>query len=370
MHETPLHALLQLDQSVWYDNIHRDMLRQGELARMVREEGVTGVTSNPTIFEKAIGAGQAYEEGVAEAVRTEPDAGPERWVERLAVADIQAAADVLRPVYDRTEGRDGMISLEVSPELADDSDGTIAAARRLWSEIDRPNAMIKVPATEAGLTAIETLIADGINVNVTLLFARERYRRVAEAYIRGLERRAEAGQAVTGIASVASFFVSRVDTAVEQALGAAIGALAGEVAIANARLAYQDFLEIFDGSRFQALRAQGAQPQRLLWASTGTKNPAYSDVLYVEALIGARTVTTLPPATFEAYRDHGEPQPRLESGIDQAEQTLQTAQAAGIDLDAITARLEQEGVQAFTDSYRTLLQTIEAKTKRLDAAQP
>ncbi|HEX5513607.1 MAG TPA: transaldolase, partial [Gammaproteobacteria bacterium] len=317
MSMNPLKSLGSFGQSVWYDNIHRTMLRTGELARLVAEDGVTGVTSNPTIFEKAIIGGKAYDDAIEAAVRQHPDWDAAELFNHLAVEDIRAAADVLRPVYVATNGQDGMVSIEVSPTLAHNAAGTVAEARKLHAWVDRPNVMIKVPATVEGLTAIETLIADGINVNVTLLFAVERYAAVAEAFIRGLEQRAAAGKPVDHVASVASFFVSRVDTAVDKQLEQlnADRALLGKAAIANARAAYQVFLEIFDGARFRDLKAAGAQVQRLLWASTGTKNPNYSDVLYVEELIADRTVNTMPPATYDAYRDHGQPAARLLDGL-------------------------------------------------------
>jgi transaldolase len=375
MSTNPLKQLGALDQSVWYDNIHRTMLQSGELERLVREDGLKGVTSNPTIFEKAIVGGSAYDGAIAEAVRAHPEWDAAELFNHLAVEDIRAAADVLRPVYEASERRDGMVSIEVSPTLARDTAGTITEARKLHAWVDRPNVMIKVPATEQGLGAIETLIADGINVNVTLLFAVERYAAVAEAYIRGLEARARKGLPVTGIASVASFFVSRVDSSVDKQLAGRPEheALQGKAAVANASKAYRVFLELFDGERFAKLRAQGAQVQRLLWASTGTKNPNYSDVLYVEELIAERTVTTLPPATYDAYKDHGQPQPRLIRNLDAGAQTLGALEAAGIDLAAVAAQLEDEGVEAFVVSYRNLLRSIEEKTRtvaeRLSAAR-
>lgn len=368
MSTNPLKLLGSLGQSVWYDNIHRTMLRTGELERLVEQDGLAGVTSNPTIFEKAIIGGTAYDADIETAVRSHPEWDAAELFNHLAVEDIRAAADVLRPVYDATSGADGMVSIEVSPTLANDADGTIAEARKLHAWVDRPNVMIKVPATREGLAAIQTLIADGINVNVTLLFAVERYAEVAEAFITGLEARARAGQPVDHIASVASFFVSRVDTMIDKQLEQA-GApqqLMGQAAIANARLAYRVFLDLFDGERFRDLKARGAQVQRLLWASTGTKNPAYSDVLYVEELIADRTVTTLPPATYDAYRDHGEPKARLVEGLDDAQRVIADIEAHGIDLKAVTAQLEQDGVEAFVVSYQNLLQALQEKTAALE----
>lgn len=364
MSTNPLRQLAALGQSVWYDNITRDLLQRGELARLVADDGLAGVTSNPTIFEKAMTSGAAYDEDMAEALAAHPEWDVDQLFHHLAVQDIRAAADVLRPVFEARGGRDGMVSMEVSPDLARDTEGTIAEARKLHAWIDRPNVMIKVPATVEGLDAIETLIGDGIHVNVTLLFSVERYAAVAEAFIRGLEARLERGEPVAQVASVASFFVSRVDTAVDGQL-ADHPELQGKAAIANARRAYRLFLEIFDGERFAALRARGAQVQRLLWASTGTKNPAYSDVLYVEELIGDRTVTTLPPATYDAYRDHGRPELRLGAGLDEAETVLAKLAAVGVDLTEITRRLEAEGVDAFLSSYQNLLRALSEKSRAL-----
>lgn len=367
MSTNPLKSLGSYGQSVWYDNITRTMLRTGELARLVEEDGLAGVTSNPTIFEKAITGGSAYDAELEAAARAHPEWDAAELFNHLAVEDIRAAADVLRPVYDTSNGQDGMVSIEVSPTLAHDAAGTVAEARKLHAWIDRPNVMIKVPATREGVAAIETLIADGINVNVTLLFAVARYAEVAEAYIKGLEQRLAAGKPVDRVASVASFFVSRVDTAVDRLLESRPEgeALLGKTAIANARAAYAKFLEIFDGARFAKLKEAGAQVQRLLWASTGTKNPSYSDVLYVEELIAERTVNTMPPATFEAYRDHGQPAARLLPALAEAPRTLQQVAALGIDLDAITEQLEREGVEAFIASYRNLLQALTAKMAAL-----
>jgi transaldolase len=367
MSMNPLKALASLGQSVWYDNIHRTMLAAGELDRLIAEDQLAGVTSNPTIFEKAITGGTAYDAAIEAAMRENPQWDAAELFNHLAVEDIRTAADILRPVYDASQGQDGMISIEVSPTLAHDAAGTIAEGRALHAWVDRPNAMIKVPATREGLIAIEALIADGINVNVTLLFAVERYTEVAAAFIRGLEQRAAAGEPVDRIASVASFFVSRVDTAVDQRLEQlqADSSLFGKTAIANAHVAYRNFLDIFDGPRFHELKAAGAQVQRLLWASTGTKNPAYSDVLYVEELIADRTVNTMPPATYDAYRDHGQPKARLIQEMDKAPELLARIQALDIDLDAITEQLEREGVDAFVASYRNLLKALEEKVAAL-----
>lgn len=367
MSSNPLKALNALGQSVWLDNIHRDMLTSGELARLVADDGLAGVTSNPTIFEKAIASGHSYDQAIQDRLTTQGNLDTPVLFNHLAVQDIQAAADVLRPVYDATDAHDGFVSLEVSPTLANDTAGTVEEARALHRWVDRPNLMIKVPATLEGLPAIETLIADGINVNVTLLFSVQRYQAVAEAFMHGLERRSEKGARIDGIASVASFFVSRVDAAVDAALDK-LGAeknLYGRAAVANAKCAYRHFLDVFDGARFSELRAGGAQVQRLLWASTGTKNPDYSDVLYVDELVGARTVTTLPPATYDAFRDHGTATLTLERNMAEASAFLNDLITRGVDLDGITGELERQGVASFATSYANLLETLRGKVSRL-----
>ena len=341
-------------QSVWLDFIRRDMVTNGELAALV-DEGVTGVTSNPSIFQAAIAGSDLYDEDIAAA-----DGDPLAVFEALAIADVQGAADVLRGVYDATEGYDGYVSLEVSPTLADDTEGTIADAHRLWDRVNRPNLMIKVPATSAGITAIEELIAAGINVNATLMFSMADYEAVAMAYVRGAERT----EYPVRVASVASFFVSRVDNKIDPALDA-IGtedalALRGIAAVANAKLAYRRYQEIFEGPPFAAARARGARPQRALWASTSTKNPAYSDVLYVDELIGPNTVNTIPPATVDAFRDHGTiDATALTSDVDAAERHFESLTALGVDVDAITEELQVEGVASFADAFNGLLAAIE-----------
>ncbi len=361
----PLKKLGELGQSPWLDYIRRSLVTSGELERLIERDGLKGVTSNPAIFEKAIRGSHDYDDWL-EDLRSE-GLPPTEIYERLAVRDIQDAADVLRKVYDETQGIDGYVSLEVSPYLANDTDGTLREARRLWKTVDRPNLMIKVPGTEAGIPAIERLIAEGINVNVTLLFARRVYERVVEAYIRGLEARFEMGLDLPTVASVASFFVSRIDAAVE-ALSrdkpeAVRRALAGKVAIANAKLAYQTFKRAFDGERWRKLESKGAQKQRLLWASTSTKDPELPDVLYVEELIGPETVNTLPMATLDAYRDHGDPAPRLEKRVDMAEGTLATLEDAGISLDAVTDELTKKGVRAFAEAFDNLLSALDARCR-------
>ncbi|MBV9120230.1 MAG: bifunctional transaldolase/phosoglucose isomerase [Chloroflexi bacterium] len=360
----PLVELQREGQSVWYDNIRRGLISSGELKRLVEEDGIMGVTSNPAIFEKAIGGGSEYDAQIQTLLRDKPG----EIFERLAVQDIRDAADVLRPIYDRTERLDGYISMEVWPELANDTAGSVDQAHKLWREIDRPNLMIKIPATPAGIPAIEQLISEGINVNVTLIFAVEMYRQVMEAYLKGLER-CQSG--LNGVRSVASFFVSRVDSAVDRQLEA-LGtdnrdaqALMGKAAIANAKLAYEAFKSTFTGSRWEALLGRGAAVQRPLWASTGTKNPNYSDVLYVEELIGRDTVNTMPPATVDAFKDHGEVEATLEQGLDQARRQLGQLKSLGIDMSKVTDDLLAEGVKLFADAFDTLMSVIEAKREAL-----
>lgn len=369
----PIHELQALGQSVWYDNIRRGLLTSGELARLV-ERGVTGVTSNPTIFQKAIGETAEYDDDL----RLTAGHGDTALAlyERLAVADIQHAADVLLPVYDRTDGADGFVSLEVPPGLAHDTDSTVAEALRLFALVERPNVMIKVPGTPAGVPAVRRLIAAGINVNVTLLFSVDAYDAVMDAYLSGLEDRAVAGGDLKYVASVASFFVSRVDTLVDSLLQARINRgerglepLLGKAAVANARIAYAHFQQAFGGERFMRLAAQRARMQRPLWASTSTKNPAYPDLLYVEPLVAQHTVNTVPPATLDAILDHGRFTRSLEPGIEDAKATLAALAAAGIDLRAVTDQLLAEGVKAFADSFDKLLADIQAKAERLAATR-
>ncbi|MBI4611486.1 MAG: bifunctional transaldolase/phosoglucose isomerase, partial [Candidatus Rokubacteria bacterium] len=370
MADNPLVQLQQHGQSVWYDNIRRGLIASGELAVLIAD-GVTGVTSNPTIFERAIAGSRDYDERLRALVAEGKEVG--EIFEALALEDIRAAADLLRPVYDRTEGRDGYVSLEVSPGLAHDASGTVEEGRRLFGAVGRPNVMIKVPATAAGVRVIEELIAGGVNVNVTLLFSVTRYEAVANAYLAGLEQRLREGNLVDQIASVASFFVSRVDSLVDRRLEAKsretrnegearrLEWLRGKAAIANAKMAYARFRAIFSGPRWAALEARGARVQRLLWASTGTKDPAYSDVYYVEALVGPDTVTTLPPATLAALREHGAIHDALAEDLPQAEAVLRELAAVGIDLAQVTGQLEEEGVKAFADSFRDLFACIAGK---------
>lgn len=366
----PVGQLEKAGQSVWLDNIRRSLLVYGGLERMIDDDGIKGVTSNPAIFEKAIAGSHDYIETIRNLAKV-PDSDAESVYEQIAIDDIQYAADILHPVYHETQGRDGYVSLEVSPRLAHETEATIKAARYLWRTVGRENLMVKVPATEAGLAAVEILLGEGINVNVTLLFSRTVYAQVVEAFLRGLERLYNSGGDVSKVASVASLFVSRIDNAVDQLLdekiesaagtadAARLHALKGKAAVANARLAYQQYKTFFSGSRWELLAAHGASSQRLLWASTGTKNPAYSDVLYIESLIGQDTVNTVPPATLDAFRDHGSARAQLEDHLDQAQADLAALEAEGISLDKITDNLLNEGLEKFVSAYKKLLNAVE-----------
>ncbi len=360
----PLRALNDHGQVVWMDFIHRTMLTGGELERLVRDDGLTGVTSNPAIFEKAIGQSSDYDEQLRQVLAA-GETTVEQAYEALAFEDIRLAADILRGVYDRTGGADGFVSLEVSPHLAYDTAGTIAQAKDLWERVDRPNLMIKVPATDEGIPAIEELLATGINVNITLMFSLDDYEAVAQAYLRGVAR----AEDPASVASVASFFVSRVDSKVDAMLEAdgrpEALALRGRIAIANSKLAYRRYQEIFEGEPFAALAARGARPQRVLWASTSTKNPDYRDVLYVEELIGRQTVNTLPPKTVEAFRDHGLVRDSLTEDVEGAERAIGALAELGIDFDAVTSELQTEGVEKFVVPFDTLLSTLAAKRDAL-----
>lgn len=370
----PVRTLQTFGQSVWLDYIRRSLIASGELQRLIDDDGLRGITSNPAIFEKAMTGSTDYKTALQALGRRRDLDAKERY-EQLAIEDIQAAADLLQPVYAKTKRRDGYVSLEVSPHLARDTQGTLEEARRLWDAVGRDNLMIKVPATPEGIPAIVQLISKGINVNVTLLFAQETYAQVAEAYLTGLEQLAARDGDVGIVASVASFFVSRIDTAVDTALAARLKTstteteqallrgLQGTVAIANAKLAYQRYRRLFSGPRWEALAKRGAMTQRVLWASTGTKNPTYRDVMYVEELIGPETVNTIPPATFEAFRDHGRPQSRLTEGLEQATDTLRLLERAGLSMKEITDRLLQEGLQLFSDAFDTLLAAVEQQGK-------
>ena len=353
----PLLKLNAFGQSVWLDYIRRDFVLNGELAKLIREDGLAGLTSNPAIFEKAIGGGNEY----APAIRALKQRGLSAMAlyETLAIEDIQAAADQFRPVFDAGKGHDGYVSLEVSPYLARDTAATVVEAKRLWREVSRPNLMIKVPATLEGLPAIELLISQDMNVNVTLLFSQAMYEKVAERYIASLERRAAEGGDLGRISSVASFFISRIDAAMDPLLPEA---LRGKTAIANAMLAYDSYKRLFSGPRWENLAKKGARPQRLLWASTSTKNPAYRDVMYVEELVGSNTVNTLPPATLESFRDHGVPRASLEEDIGAARATLE-AVAKHASLDEVTDKLLDDGVKLFADAFDKLLKAVETASK-------
>jgi transaldolase len=366
MKENPLRKLEALGQSIWLDLLDRGMLRSGEFRRLMEEDGISGVTSNPKTFSDAVVETDHYDKEVRDLVHE--GLNEESIAQRLAFADVQQAADLLRPIYDRTEGTDGFVSLEVSPHLAYDTAGTVAQARQFWKAVDRPNLFIKVPGTRDGVPAIQQLISEGINVNVTLLFGLERYREVVQAYIAGLNARAVAGQRLVRVASVASFFLSRIDVLVDPLLEKVMQQsgpeaelakrLIGEVAIASAKMAFRIHREIFGGDRFGELAAKGARPQKLLWASTSTKNPNYSDVKYVEPLIGADTINTLPLKTIEAYRDHGRPEPRLAEGLEQAEEVFDLLPNVGIDPAWISQQLEKEGVEKFAKPYDALLTAL------------
>jgi transaldolase / glucose-6-phosphate isomerase len=364
----PLLALQDYGQSVWLDYMQRHLITSGELQRLITEDGLRGMTSNPAIFEKAIAGSTDYAEALKALSGRHLDAVG--LYEQLAIHDIQDAADILRPVYEDTRRGDGYVSLEVSPHLAHDTQGTIREAKRLWQTLGRPNVMIKVPATPAGLPAIEQLISEGLNINVTLLFAQEVYERVAEAYIAGLERLASQGGDASQVASVASFFISRIDTAVDAQVTARLRAaksaqertllrsLLGKVAIANGRLTYQRFKAIFQGARWEALAVKGARKQRVLWASTSTKNPQYRDVMYVEELIGADTVNTMPPATMEAFRDHGRVRASLEDDLEGARDTMEILAQVGISMTEVTDKLTDEGVRLFAEPFDKLLDAL------------
>ncbi len=369
MDNNPLRKLKSYGQSVWSDFISRGMMNSGELQGLIREDGLSGVTSNPSIFEKAITGSRDYDGAIQKLALEDKDAM--QIYEAVTVEDIRRAADLFRPIYERTQGMDGLVSIEVSPRLAYDTEGTIVEARRLWAEVDRPNAMVKVPGTRDGLDAIRRLTGEGININVTLLFGLERYQEVAEAYIAGLEILAAKGKPLNKVTSVASFFLSRIDVlldpVIEKAMAgkgkeAAVAAsVHGQVAIASAKEAYFIYKEIFKSPRFQKLIDQGARSQHVLWASTSTKNPAYSDVKYVEVLIGLDTINTMPIETIEAYRDHGDPAPRLEEDLYNAQRVLDDLPKIGINLREATQQLEEEGVQKFDTAYTKLLQILEEK---------
>ncbi len=367
MKDNPLRTLGTLGQSIWLDYIRRDLITSGELQRMIGEDGLRGMTSNPSIFEKAIVGSHDYDADIRVMVRE--GKGVKAIYEALSQRDVQNAADEFRPLYDRTDGTDGYVSLEVNPHLAYDTKGTMEEARRLWAALNRPNVLIKVPATAEGLPVIQQLISEGINVNVTLLFGIPRYRQVAEAYLAGVEARAVQAKPVKTVASVASFFVSRIDALVDPLLEERIAQgggeadvakqVQGQVAIASAKVAYQVYKTMFGSDRFRKLADKGARTQRLLWASTGTKNPEYSDVKYIESLIGRDTVNTVPVETLNAYRDHGKPKARLEQEVVKAHWILDRLLELGVSIDKVTQQLEDEGVQKFSKAFDELMEALE-----------
>ncbi|MEM7377109.1 MAG: transaldolase [Pseudomonadota bacterium] len=371
MTDSPLKQLHALGQSIWLDYIHTDLMHSGELARLIENDALQGLTSNPSIFEQAIANTDAYDERLRALVSTQPELDANGLFTELALVDIAAAADVFEPVWRASRGDDGMVSLEVSPTLAHDADATVTEALQLHARLARPNVMIKVPGTKAGVAAFEELTAQGVSVNVTLLFSVERYREITAAHLRGLHRRLAAGHAIDGIASVASFFISRVDTAVDAALGQQgsdqAGALMSTIAIANAKVAWGHYQNLYGGEAWQSLAAAGALPQRLLWASTGTKNPDLPKTHYIDTLIGPDTVNTVPPKTFDAFRDHGVPAVRVRDDLDGARACMTGLEGQGISMSEVTARLEQEGVDKFVTAFDKLLATVGARQQELAA---
>jgi len=375
----PLLQLKALGQSVWYDNIDRSQLVSGQFKRLLDEDGICGVTANPTIFEKSISSGHAYDEQINQLIREGKSTN--EIYEALIIQDIRTVADILRPIYDSANRQDGLVSLEVSPDLAHDTEGTLSEVRRFWKMVDRPNLMIKIPGTPEGIPAVLQALTEGINVNITLIFSISTYRQVAEAFISALEARRTAGEDISHMASVASFFVSRVDTLVDKLLEDKVKAtsntteqqhlksLEGKAAIANARLVYQDFKKIFNTPRFAALKQAGAYVQRPLWASTSTKNPAYRDVLYAEELIGPDTVDTMPLETIENFRDHGRVRLSIEDNIPEAHQVFDSLEKIGIHYDQVTQQLQDEGVQKFADSFHKLFEGIAEKRKAIETQQ-
>ncbi|MEA3491039.1 MAG: transaldolase [Campylobacterota bacterium] len=366
----PLEKLHNFGQSPWMDYIRRDLFASGELKSLISNDGISGVTSNPSIFEKAIAQSDEYQDAIA-AFAGRGDLNAKDIFESLEVSDIQNTADALRSVYDATSRRDGYVSMEVSPRLGHDVEGTLAEARRLWAMVDRPNLLVKVPATDEGIPIIKQLLSEGINVNVTLLFSQEAYKNVAQAFISGLEARLENGGDISGVASVASLFVSRIDTLVDRLIdeklesiedvdqAALLKGIKGKVAIANSRICYQDYKNLFSGERWQVLADKGANTQRLLWASTSTKDPAYSDTLYVDQLIGPDTVNTIPPATMDAFRDHGNPQNSLENDIETAYKIFDILKDADISMTKVTDQLLEEGLEQFVVAFDNLLNVVD-----------
>jgi len=379
MATNPLLQLKDYGQSVWYDTVDREQLNNGLFKRLLDEDGIVGVTSNPTIFQKSISHGHAYDEQMDQLLKEGKDTG--EIYDALAITDIRTVADMLKPIYERTHGHDGYVSLEVSPDLSHDTEASLSEARRFWKMVDRPNLMIKIPGTPEGLPAVRQALVEGLNINITLIFSIQTYREVAEAYISALEERKAEGKDISHIASVASFFVSRVDTLVDKLLEEKVKAtsdpeeqkklksLEGKAAIANARLVYQDFKSIFHSPRFEALKHSGAHVQRPLWASTSTKNPAYRDVLYAEELIGPDTVDTMPLETIENFRDHGRVGMTVENNIPQAKAELDELEQLGISYDKVTQQLQDEGVQKFADSFHELFKGIEGKKNAIAEKQ-
>jgi transaldolase len=379
MTTNPLLQLEVLDQSVWYDNIDREQLQNGNFKRLLDEDGVSGVTANPTIFDKSISHGHAYDQQIEQLIREGKNVSD--IYETLIISDIRTVADILRPIFDHTNGADGYVSLEVSPDLAHDTEGTLKEVRRFWQMVDRPNLLIKIPATPEGIPAIRQALTEGINVNITLIFSRAAYRDVVEAYLDALESRNAEGKDISTLASVASFFVSRVDTLVDKLLEDRVKAsndpaeqqhlksLEGKAAIANARLVYQDFKELFGTPRFETLKHSGAMMQRPLWASTSTKNPAYRDVLYAEQLIGPNTVDTMPLETIENFRDHGQVSLTIENDIPEAITVFEQLEAVGISYTQVTQQLLDEGVKKFADSFHDLFKGIQSKKQALEEKQ-
>ncbi|MEO8217862.1 MAG: transaldolase [Acidobacteriota bacterium] len=371
MADNPLAQLAKVGQSVWYDQMERSLITTGKLRQLIERDDLRGLTSNPTIFEKAIGGSSDYNDSLRKL--SDENKSRDEIYEALVVEDLGNAADLFRPVYDKHSGGDGFVSLEVSPTLANDTAGTTTDAKRFWDLMNRPNMMIKIPATAEGIPAIEASIAAGVNINITLIFSQDVYEQVINAYLTGLERRVAANQAIDGIASVASFFVSRIDALIDKRIDEKLGgmtdeekkgdlqSLKGKVAIANAKVAYQLFKEHFSSERFEKLRKAGARVQRPLWASTGTKSAEYSDVLYIETLIGPDTVNTIPPKTYDAFRDHGHVALTLEKDVDEARSILDRLAAAGISLDEATDKLTVDGVTSFADSFTSLMQTIDTR---------
>ncbi len=372
MNKNPLIGLKEVGQSVWLDNLSRKLIHSGELKRLIDEDGLSGITSNPTIFQKAISGSTDYDSSLRRMIDKGVKDEKELFL-GLATEDVSEAADFLWPTYKSTNGRDGFVSIEVSPDLAYETDATISEARRLFSTIGKKNILVKVPGTKQGIPAIEELTSEGVNVNVTLLFSTERYEEIAEAYLKGLERRASKGQPIDEIASVASFFVSRVDTLTDKLLEARfssatskaekdkIANLFGKAAVANARIAYRKYRSIFSDRRFLTLKARGGHIQRILWGSTGTKNPKYSDIKYVEELIAADSINTLPEATLKAFKDHGQAKITIHNGLEEAERLFPELKSIGIDIREVTSQLEKEGVQLFSDSFFALLKEIAKK---------